>query len=159
MLAIFLAAAAGASPSPSPGPTTPPDAAVIVNGGSTNTARYRITVRPDGSARIEVEGQPAQTKTVAKANASALFSDLHSAMPLAEIAIEPCVKSASFGTTLHVEYKGTRTPDLSCSNDKAAARLSADIAKITQELNIQVMRRYGGVRSTHITAEPKPTST
>jgi len=67
------------------------------------------------------------------------------------------MKSASFGTSVFVRYRGMQSPDLTCSSADAAKTLSSDIQKVTQELGITALRRYDGMRQTHILPSPSPT--
>ena len=150
------APAAGASASPAARPTVPPDAAVIVNSGSTNVVGYRIVVRPDRSASIAIGSGAAQGKTLSAAATQALFKDLAAAAPVDALEHEPCMKSVSFGSTTTIEYKGRRSPDLSCSSGNKAERVSADIATIVGELGADAVPRMGG-RSIHPLPEPSAT--
>jgi hypothetical protein len=152
---MVLLASASSSPAPVEA-AIPPDAAVIINSGSTNTAPYRIVVRPDGSVHVELQAQAPQAKTLSTATATAFFKDLKSAMPLDGLQTEPCVKSASFGTSTYVQYQGTKTPDLACATGDAAKRLSADVNNITSELKINAFRNFQG-GANHVLPEPSPT--
>jgi hypothetical protein len=144
MLALMLLAAASASPAPQPkGTSFPAGAAVIINSGSTNTAPYHIVVLPDGTARIEMKAVDTVTKTLSPATVKAFFADIRAAMPLDVIKTEPCMKSASFGTSTFVRYEGKQSPDLGCSSGSAAERLGADVEKITAELGVNALRSFG----------------
>ena len=97
---------------------TTPDSAVIVNSGSTNSVGYKIEVWPDGKASATMQsrgGAPGTPKAFAvpAATASRFFADLAAARKGNATSV-PCMKSASFGTTTHVNWQGWVSPDLSC---------------------------------------------
>jgi len=115
--------------------------AVVVDSGSTNTEGFRLEVDRSGKVRYTPAGrhgaaQPAAHSTarqVPAALARRLYADLESAKALASLPEGgPCMKSASFGSTLTVEYGGQTTPDLSCPGDdphmQALARDAKEIA-------------------------------
>ena len=96
----------------------PPDSAVIVNSGSTNTIGYSIEVWSDGKASVTMQGRgsaPSTPKafTVSAATAERFFADLAAARK-GNATTAPCMKSASFGTSTHVKWQGWVSPDLSC---------------------------------------------
>lgn len=112
--------------------------ATIVNSGSTNTAGYEIAVPQTGPASYTVKAKgTAQGQRAAKANAKtvpqslvdALYADLKAASPLSSLPAKHCMKSASFGTRLTVEYGGETSPDLSCG-DGGDAKLQALIRDV-----------------------------
>lgn len=109
------------------------DSAVIVNSGSTNTAGFRITVAASGDAEYSVtqrkagpnlgEKPAATQKHLPDTLAKRLYSDLEAAKPLASLPHPHCMKSASFGTRLTIEFADSETPDLSCGDgDNAQLR-------------------------------------
>jgi hypothetical protein len=108
---------------PAPGPRN--TEAVVVSSGSTNTSGFRI--------RIELSGEAAYTNVPRRLAPPALndsavplramlpgplirrfFDDLTAAGPLSDLPRSHCMKSASFGTTLIIEFDGNTTPDLRC---------------------------------------------
>lgn len=95
------------------------DNAVIVNSGSTNTLGYRIEVWSDGSATVSMlhgpsaSPSPAKSFTVSTTTANQFFTNLAAARK-ANAVTEPCMKSASFGSTTYVTWQGWRSPDLTC---------------------------------------------
>lgn len=116
------------------------DAAVIVNSGSTNTPGFRITVERSGNAtyapmprrggpqRNAQSGQAKPlTRTISTHLAKRFYADLDGARPLTSAPSRGCMKSASFGVTLTVEYAGEKSPDLSCG-DHGDSHLKALIA-------------------------------
>jgi len=156
MLALMLLAAATASPAPEPkGTAVAASAAVIINSGSTNTAPYKIVVTPDGTARIQMQAVDTVTKTLSEATVKSFFSDIRAAMPLDAINMQPCMKSASFGTSTFVRFEAKQTPDLQCASGSAAERLSADVEKITAELGVNALRSFGA-HPVHALQGPTP---
>lgn len=108
--------------------------AAIVDSGSTNTSGYRIDVTSEGAGRLTmhprpgmlVSSQPKDFRLTASM-ATRFFGDLK-AVRDANVAGVPCMKSASFGTTTHVEWNGWKSPDLDCPSKNAL--LSAVIADV-----------------------------
>jgi len=103
---------------------TAADVAVIVDSGSTNTAGFRIVVEQSGEAEFTAgprrsirspDEQPKQMRRkLPDALVKRLYSDLGAAKPLSSLPNQRCMKSASFGTKLTIEFGGQETPDLSC---------------------------------------------
>jgi len=122
----------------------PPDSAVIVNSGSTNSMGYSIEVSSDGKASVTMQshgssaGAPKQF-TVPAATAQRFFGDLAAARK-GNAATVPCMKSASFGTTTHVKWQGWVSPDLSCPpKDSLGDALVKDIDAIRKAGGISAM--------------------
>jgi hypothetical protein len=160
MLPFFSLLAACASMTPQPATAVPPNAAVIINSGSTNTRPYRIVVSPDGKALVWVEGEPARKATVSAKAAASFFAHLAAAMPLGKIPQTPCMKSASFGSSTCVQYKGQKSPDLTCGIQGTSAKLAADVASIVSELKVVTLGRSGRrtiVPQPVVPAPPAPT--
>jgi hypothetical protein len=119
------------------------DSAIIINSGSTNTAGFRIQVNPSGEAvytpqprrakpPAEIQMKPV-TRQLPPALIKRFFTELDAGKPLGSLPSQRCMKSASFGTTLVIEYGDQKTPDLSCGNQqdsrtKALAQSANDIA-------------------------------
>jgi hypothetical protein len=161
LLSLVVASAVTEQPSPS---GVPSDAAIIVNTGSTNTRGYRIIVRPNGQATVQVEGEPPRHETVEAATSTALFKDLAAAAPLDKLPSEPCMKSASFGSTTYVQFNGKRSPDLSCPMEGIGNKLADDVRHITEDLHVlpagRVLRRTLSPQPEvpgPLTPPPKPT--
>jgi hypothetical protein len=115
--------------------------AVIDNSGSTNFFGYHINVSPSGDATY-VNGTEQGTGQISTSLAAKFFSDISSAMPLSQLAFQPCFKSASFGTTTYVEFQHQTSPDISCpSKDSRVQALYDDAAEIAQALNVQLRPR------------------
>jgi hypothetical protein len=131
-LAIALVAAA------------PRDSAVIVDSGSTNTQGYKIQVWSDGTASITPADRFGTVQGAAKAfsvpasTATRFFADLAAARKGAATG-QPCMKSASFGTTTHVVWHSWTSPDLDCPAGNAlTAALVHDVGEIRQTSGIGV---------------------
>lgn len=116
--------------------------AAIVDSGSTNTSGFRILVEPSGRTQSIVvprvpQGPPVELPitTIGKipsALARRLYSDLDNAWPLSSLPPQHCLKSASFGTRLTIEFADQTTPDLSCGNitDPSVRALARDAREI-----------------------------
>ena len=104
--------------------------AVIVNSGSTNTEGFRIVVEQSGKAvytQTPRKSDPqvkSRSLDLPQALVKRLYSDLDAGKPLAELPGGHCMKSASFGSSLTIEFAGEKTPDLSCP-DQGNPRLQA----------------------------------
>ena len=121
------------------------DSAVIVNSGSTNTAGFRIEVSRSGEAvytpvlrragqLTEALAKP-RSRPIPSALAKRFYADLDGQKSLSAPTNPGCMKSASFGTTLIVEYRGEKTPDLSCGDHgsdalKALIQSAGEIVKL-----------------------------
>jgi hypothetical protein len=117
------------------------DAAAIVKSGSINTAGFRIVVERSGKASYTQMPRPGEgsmskpkSQRVPKELARRFYKDLEAGKPLSELPHQGCMKSASFGTTLTIEFAGQTSPDLSCGDGgnaavKALIQDSNDIVK------------------------------
>ncbi|MGC1984536.1 MAG: hypothetical protein WA668_04015 [Candidatus Cybelea sp.] len=121
------------------------DSAVITNAGSTNTLGYRIEVRADGSASVAmVRGasaspSPAKSFTVSPAVAKQFFTDLAAARQ-AKTVTEPCMKSASFGSSTYVTWQGWRSSDLTCPpSDAIGKSLVNDVEEIRKAAGVSAV--------------------
>lgn len=141
-----------------------PDSATIVNSGSTNFTGYTIDVRSDGSASAAVQNRgvdaPSTPKpfTIDAAMAKQFFADLAAARADKAVA-EPCMKSASFGSTTRVTWHGWTSPDLSCPpGNGVAAALVHDVETISAASGVSTgPRRGGGPLMRQPQPEPSPT--
>jgi hypothetical protein len=116
--------------------------AAIVDSGSTNTSGFRILVEPSGRTQSIVvprvpQGPPVELPvttvgTIPATLARRLYSDLDTAWPLSSLPPQHCLKSASFGTRLMIEFADQTTPDLSCGNitDPSVRALARDAREI-----------------------------
>jgi len=104
--------------------------ALIVSSGSTNSPGFRIVVERSGSAIYTPVPRKSDTQAKSRslklpaALVKRLYSDLDAGKPLAELRGGHCMKSASFGSSLTIEFEGDKTPDLSCP-DQGNPRLQA----------------------------------
>ena len=121
---------------------TPSDNAVIVNSGSTNSYGYAIHVSADGKGTFTLQnrgGSAASSSkpfTVPAATATRFFLDLAAARK-GNMTAEPCMKSASFGTSTHVSWQGWTSPDLSCPpNGSLGEALVKDVDAIRKAAGI-----------------------
>ena len=89
------------------------DTAMILNGGSTNTMPYSVSVHRDGRATI-TSGRDRRTVRIRGALSRRLFSALQALRHARTTEAVPCMKSASFGATLKVRWMGWSSVDLEC---------------------------------------------
>jgi hypothetical protein len=147
VVAIFLTIAAilpASAAQPVPYLPVPKGAAVILNTGSTNTIGFRIVV--DSSGRAEyAQGASRSTAHIAKHIAAKLFADLRAAMPLSSIHVLPCMKSASFGTSTFIWWRGQRSLDLSCPGDPKSQAMNDDAMAVARALNLAAAPAGGHV--------------
>jgi hypothetical protein len=114
----------------------PLDSAVIVDSGSTNTLGYRIEVRSDGSASVSTGSSSPKPFTVPQATVERFFADLAAARK-GNATTAPCVKSASFGSTLRITWQQWVSPDLTCPpKDALGAALITDAQTLREVAGI-----------------------
>lgn len=136
----LLAVCAAAAPSR--------DGASIVDSGSTNTAGYTIDVWSDGSASVTYQNRTSaavspKSFTVAPSLAVRFFAALKAARA-GKARVEPCMKSASFGTSTHVRWHGWISPDLDCPpGDKLTSAIVDDVNAISAAGNVALPVRGG----------------
>ena len=107
-----------------------------MNSGSTNASGYRIVVQRQGAVEY-VAGNRRSTSTLTSQSVDKFFSDLMAASPLDQLPSTPCMKSASFGTSLFVWWQGHgRSPDLMCPTNDRGATLRQDADQIARQLGI-----------------------
>lgn len=118
------------------------DGATIVNSGSTNFSGYTIKVRSDGSTwavhsnRAGNQLDAPVTASIPQDVAQRFLTEARQARK-SHISSQPCMKSASFGTTTVVSYHGWTSPDLECPGDGYAVALGSDAHKIVSLLKFQ----------------------
>ncbi len=172
--AAVLAVAATALPTAAqmgPGSRIPPylpvphGAAVIMDTGSTNTSGYRIVVQQHGEAEYVV-GYRRATATVMGDLTKKFFDDLAAAAPLDQLPSRPCMKSASFGTSLFVWWSAHgRSPDLTCPTDARGSVLRDVAQAIARQLGVTnasgpiIRPLLPGEQHKPLPAAPSPTST
>ena len=137
-MAAFLTLASCSRPTPTMPPANPgaapsalvptaSDVALIIDSGSTNVAGYRLFVHEDGRATLD-EGDAPHPRLDPKL-VQRFFADLRAAGALDRLPGYHCMKSASFGTTTQVAYRGVMSSDLSCSTGAGSA-LAKDAAEL-----------------------------
>jgi hypothetical protein len=138
----------GPIPMPSSSPLVPagriPIAAgeaLIVNSGSTNRAGYRLRVYADGTTALQ-QGDAALRKHVSRALVQRFFADLRAAGPLDALPRAACMKSASFGSSTQVAYRGKTSPDLTCPSASPAERaLAVDADALAAAAGVTMLLR------------------
>lgn len=169
-IAALLAAApvAAAAANIVPFPRVPPylpvpkGSVVIMDTGSTNTAGYRIVVQTNAATEyISASGR--NRMDIPKNLAGKMFSHLKAAAPLQNLPYLPCMKSASFGTSLFVWWNHQRSPDLTCVAYSRGKALLADATEIAAALHISTGLRRPIVRpmlpgEVHKPLPPAPSS-
>ncbi|MFN6483733.1 MULTISPECIES: hypothetical protein [unclassified Nostoc] len=119
---------------------TSQDPGIIINSGSTNTCEYKIQVFPSGKAAYTVCNKKG-TGEIKVNTAIKFLNDILAAKPLSKLPDTACVKSASFGTSTEVKYRGQKSPDISCpSNDSRVTNLYLDAESIQKELNFSTSK-------------------
>lgn len=118
----------------------PSESAKIVNSGSTNTLGYTISVASDGKGSLAMQGGTSESTpkpfTIAADLSARFFSDLAAARKAGTVTV-PCMKSASFGSSLHVSWEGWTSPDLTCpAKDSLGEALVKDVDAIRQAAGI-----------------------
>jgi hypothetical protein len=120
----------------------PPDSAVIVNSGSTNSYGYTIQISSDGKGTVTLQNRGGAAAHAAKpftapaATVARFFADL-SAARKGNATTAPCMKSASFGTSTHITWQGWTSPDLGCPPSGALGdALVRDVDAIRQAAGI-----------------------
>ncbi len=114
--------------------------ASIVNSGSTNAPGYTITVAADGSSTTSLNAHVPESGHIDAALATKFYADLASAVPLQNLPAVGCMRSASFGSSTVIFWRGARTPDLSCAQNDIERTLAADAAAIVRALDIKTTR-------------------
>lgn len=146
VLALVLGAIPTYGPIPAPrrvpeGVRIPasPGEALIVNSGSTNTAGYTLRIYADGTTALLQANIP-QHKRIARALVDHFFADLRAAGPLDALPSTFCMKSASFGTTMTISYRGKTSPDVSCPGRSVSARaLATDAGALADAAGVSIL--------------------
>jgi hypothetical protein len=137
------------------------DGAAIVDSGSTNALGYKIQLWSDGSGVLTLQdrlgtahGAP-KTFAVAPSLAQRFFSDLKAARDGNAVGT-PCMKSASFGTTTHVQWHGWNSPDLDCPAENVlTAALVNDVNAIRSASGVEAMPLHRPLTAPpHVEATP-----
>jgi hypothetical protein len=131
---LFAAALAGTpAPSTSASPAAPPspDVAVIRQSASTNRSAFEIAVPRTGPADVRA-GTAKRSTPLDAALVAKLYADLERAGDLAALPIEPCMKSASFGSRTSLSYGGQDSGDVQCAASPQGRALNEDAQAIAQ---------------------------
>jgi len=104
----------------------------IIDTGSTNIPGMSVTLENSGHhAMVERRDGSKERVKLTKEMCDRLLRDLKAAGALNELPKSHCMKSASFGSSLYVEYNGVRSADLSCpQRDERAAAIKKDASEI-----------------------------
>ena len=104
----------------------------VIYTGSTNVPGMNVKLENTGpQAMVEPRKGTPQKITLTQEVCDRLMQDLKAAGPLNELPAVHCMKSVSFGTSVFIEYKGVRSPDLSCrQTDGRALALKKDASDI-----------------------------
>jgi hypothetical protein len=114
---------------------------LIVNSGSTNFQGFSLTLAEDGEAKLKQDNSTFQ-KDLPQTVTARLFADLRAAGALDALPQSRCMKSASFGTTTHISYRGKTSPDVSCpSPNPILRRLAIDVMSLLDAANISTIPR------------------
>lgn len=104
--------------------------AVIYVTGSTNTRPSTVVVFADGGAFAN-----GLNRGLPIALNHRFFNHLKFSMPLTRLPARHGMKSASFGTSTFVIFRGQKSPDLTLPSNDLAKALKADVAEILTSLN------------------------
>ena len=121
----------------------------IADSGSTNAAGYTIDVWSDGTASVEYQNRTstaasARSFTFSPSVALRFFADLKAARA-GNAHAQPCMKSASFGTSTHVRWHGWLSPDLDCPpGDKLTSAILDDVNAIRAAGKVTAVPLRGG---------------
>jgi hypothetical protein len=108
--------------------------ATIEDSGSTNRTGVRVTFDREGHATVERRGAEPRHVKLSERKCKQFMSDLEALGPLSAVPAHHCMKSVSFGSSLFVEFNGTRSPDLNCpGQDSRTEALQKHADEILQE--------------------------
>jgi hypothetical protein len=120
--------------------------AAIVNSGSTNVQGFSLILAQDGQAELE-QGNSTFHRSLPPNVTARLFAALRAAGALDALPPSRCMKSASFGTTTRIFYRGKTSPDVSCpSPNPLLRRLAIDVMSLLDAANIKTIPRRGQAR-------------
>jgi hypothetical protein len=90
-------------------------------------------IQPDGGFALTIAGQTS-TGMLTAASTSQFYADIDANLPVSNIPIGNCAKSASFGTATSVAYDGSTSGDLSCPNSAPATQIWNDVEALEAQL-------------------------
>jgi hypothetical protein len=88
--------------------------ATVDDSGSTNLPGLRVTFDRTGHASVQLRTGEIRKVHLSDSLCRRFMHDLSDCGPLNMLPAKHCMKSASFGSRLTVEFQGERSPDLSC---------------------------------------------
>jgi hypothetical protein len=121
--------------------------------GSTNRPGLRVTFDRDGHATVEPRRGEVQRVTLPARLCKQFIEHVEAAGPMNELPAVHCMKSVSFGSRTFVEFKGQRSPDLSCpaGDDTHSQALQKDANEI-----LQAARHAANLHSGRVFTVPAP---
>jgi hypothetical protein len=124
----------------------------IEDTGATNRLGIRVTFDREGHATVESRRGDSRHIKLTESICKQFMRDLDAVGPLIDIPVVRCMKSASFGSSLFVEFDGHRSPDLSCpGHDSRSEKLQKDANQI-----LQTAREAAGIPSRRVITRPVP---
>lgn len=87
--------------------------------GSTNRLGVRVTFDREGHATVEARNHESRVIQLPEQLCNQFIQQLKALGPLQALPARHCMKSASFGSSLFVEFEGHRSPDLSCPGQES----------------------------------------
>lgn len=116
---------------------------LIVNSGSTNFQGFSLILSEDGAAILK-QGNSTFQRYIPQTFTTRLFADLRAAGALDALPRSRCKKSASFGTTTRIFYRGKASPDVSCPSSNPLLRsLAIDVMSLLNAAHINTIPRRG----------------
>ena len=125
--------------------------AVVEDSGSTNVRGIRVIVQQDGHATVEEHNGDKHEIKLNEQLCHRLIEEIKEVGPLDNIPAGHCMKSASFGSRITVEFNGAKSPDLTCPG-VSDAHLEA-LQKDAREV-LNAARDATGIRGRRIFIPP-----
>ncbi|MBV9612940.1 MAG: hypothetical protein JO091_10730 [Acidobacteriaceae bacterium] len=127
--------------------------AIVEDTGSTNVPGLRVLVQTDGRASVEERNGSTHDIRLSEQLCRRLFEDLKAIGPLDRVPVVHCMKSASFGSRITVEFDGAKSPDVSCpgASDPHLEALEKDAREI-----LGAARQAAGIHGRRVFSAPAP---
>lgn len=125
--------------------------AIIHDSGSTNSPGIRVAVDAHGNAIVEGRGGETHDIKLPEGLCRRFMHEVKEAGPLNMLPAEHCLKSASFGSRIMVEFNGNTSPDLSCP--VAPEPRLAGLQQDTKEI-LRTAREMAGIHGRRIVSVP-----
>lgn len=126
----------------------------IVNSGSSNFGGYTIELQQNGIVKwtvgyrfrpissttpsTSVTSTPQMSIRLPSGLVANVFQKVRQALPLNQFPANFCIKSVSFGTSLHLSYNGQQSPDLNCPlKDSRLISLNKVVREVVSALHIE----------------------